>query len=489
MSDIYFYPDINYQDIKQIEKAYSALNDKLLINRAVNVIYERIINLIGKTDPILFVCGPGNNGLDALLSARKLASDNYKVGVFITDKLKTTINTNDYKRYNIVESLRDISSYKFITDGIFGYGLNRTLSQRYIKIITSINESSAYIISIDVPSGLNCQTGTPMPVSIKSHYLISLLNIKRGLFTNHGRDMWSQISHHGLIDYDNDTKNFLITANEKLFINSALNETRTISRAELHSQHKKSNGISCIVAGQQPYHGALILAAKGSIDTGTKYIYVYTEMEYSHTLPLIIPEIIANSFSIKTFSEAIRSYKNILIGPGTTTISKEYVSVALENIENVDSIIIDAGALKYIDKSKSYSDKLIITPHPGEAAELLNMDVSDIQYDRYTAVQKLYDIYKCIVVLKGSGTIIYDGKSFYTCMDGNYKMASAGTGDVLSGIILSETSFNNSNIDACIKSVTYHSYSSDILLKETPSNNFRASMIPEKYSELITNEK
>jgi NAD(P)H-hydrate epimerase len=328
-----------------------------------------------------------------------------------------------------------------------------------------------------------------MPVSIKSHYLISLLNIKRGLFTNHGRDMWSEITHYNLIDYGNQSKNYLITANKKLFSNTTLNKLRTITREELHSQHKKSNGISCIIAGQQPYHGALILAAKGSIETGAKYIHVFTETEYSHTLPLLIPEIIANSFSIKAFNEAIRSYKNILIGPGTTTISKEYVNIALENIDYIDSIIIDAGALKYIDKSKSYSDKLIITPHPGEAAELLNMDVSDIQYDRYGSAQRLYDIYKCIVVLKGSGTIIYDGKSFYTCMDGNYKMASAGTGDVLSGIILSETSFNKYNIDACIKSVTYHSYSSDILLNESTNNNFRPSMIPEKYSELITNEK
>jgi NAD(P)H-hydrate epimerase len=489
MSKIYFYPDINYQDIKHIEKSHSVLNDKLLINRAVSIIYERIISLIDKTDSILFVCGPGNNGLDALFTAKKLASDNYKVEVFITQKLKTTINFGDYKRCNIVESLKDISSYKFIIDGIFGHGLNRTLSQYYIDIITSLNESSAFIISIDVPSGLNCDTGTPMPVSIKSHYLISLLNIKRGLFTNHGRDMWSEITHYNLIDYDNQSKNYLITANKKLFNNTTLNKLRTITREELHSQHKKSNGISCIIAGQQPYHGALILAAKGSIETGAKYIHVFTETEYSHTLPLLIPEIIANSFSIKAFNEAIRSYKNILIGPGTTTISKEYVNIALENIDYIDSIIIDAGALKYIDKSKSYSDKLIITPHPGEAAELLNMDVSDIQYDRYGSAQRLYDIYKCIVVLKGSGTIIYDGKSFYTCMDGNYKMASAGTGDVLSGIILSETSFNKYNIDACIKSVTYHSYSSDILLNESTNNNFRPSMIPEKYSELIMNEK
>ena len=96
MSKIYFYPDINYQDIKDVEQVHSITNEELLIGRAVNVIYERIINIIAKTDSILFVCGPGNNGLDALFTAKKLASDDYNVGVFIADKLKTTININDY---------------------------------------------------------------------------------------------------------------------------------------------------------------------------------------------------------------------------------------------------------------------------------------------------------------------------------------------------------------------------------------------------------
>ena len=140
MSKIYFYPDINYQDIKDVEQVHSITNEELLIGRAVNVIYERIINIIAKTDSILFVCGPGNNGLDALFTAKKLASDDYNVGVFIADKLKTTININDYRQCNILNSLKDISSYKFIIDGIFGYGLNRILTKHYIDIITSINE-------------------------------------------------------------------------------------------------------------------------------------------------------------------------------------------------------------------------------------------------------------------------------------------------------------------------------------------------------------
>lgn len=484
MSKIYFYPDIDYHDIKNIEKNHTIDDEKFLINEAVSLISKRLLKLVNKTERLLFVCGPGNNGLDAFYAAKKLISENYNVDVFVTDQFKKSLKNNDYDNCNIIDNLNNLSNYNYIIDGIFGYGLNRKLEEKYIKLINLINNSSSYVVSIDIPSGLNHQTGTPMPVSIECNVLISLLTIKRGLFTNCGRDTWMKILHHNLVDYDCSSNNYLITANSEILSDSAKYKSRKLYQKELHSQHKKSNGISCIVAGQKPYHGALILSAKSSIETGTKYIHVYTEAEYSSTLPLLIPEIITNSYSIKTFSKAITSYKQILIGPGTTSIGKDYVNVALENINCCKSIIIDAGALKYIDKNKSYSDKLIITPHPGEAAQLLNIDVSDVQNDRYAAAQKLHDIYECIVILKGSGTIIYDGKSFYTCMDGNYRMASAGTGDVLSGIILSETSLQNDNIDACIKSVTYHSYSSDIICNEQKNKNFRPSMIPDKYSEL-----
>ena len=488
MSKIYFYPDINYQEIKNIEKSCTSNNEMLLINKVADIIFERIIGLVDKKEPILFICGPGNNGKDALFAAKKLSLQSYNVDVFITEKSIKNINKNDYNECNYIDNLKNISCYKFIIDGIFGYGLNRILDEKYINLIKLINSSSAYIISIDIPSGLNHDTGTPMPIAIQSNLLISLLNIKRGIFTHQGRDTWSEISHHNLVDYDSPTQNYLITANHKLFKNSPKYILKKIYKKELNSQHKKSNGISCIVAGQQPYHGALILASKGAIDTGNRYMHVFTETEYSYTLPLHIPEIIANSFSIEEFRKAIATYKQILIGPGTTTIGREYVKTALENINYFDSVIVDAGALQYIDKNKSYSDKLIITPHPGEAAKLLGIEVSEVQNDRYKAIKSLYDIFKCIIVLKGSGSIIFDGKNLYTCMDGNHKMASAGAGDILAGIILSETSFHDSNIDACIKSVTYHSYSSDILYKESKNENFRPSMIPEKYSELINND-
>ena len=98
------------------------------------------------------------------------------------------------------------------------------------------------------------------------------------------------------------------------------------------------------------------------------------------------------------------------------------------NLKHLNSIAIDAGALKYLKKGYSYSNKVIITPHPGEAANLLNISSDEVQKDRYNAARKLNQLFDCIIILKGSGTIIYDGVSFYTCMDGNSRMGVAGMG-------------------------------------------------------------
>ena len=344
---------------------------------------------------------------------------------------------------------------------MFGYGLNRELTESHIELVREINESKAYVYSIDIPSGLNPNTGKLCPVSIKCNTLISLLNYKRGLFTNHGRDTWDELVHTKLVSENIDSDDYLISANH-LF--SGYCTQKQFNVEKIHAQHKKSNGISCIISGQHPYHGALILSCKASIIVGTKYLHVYTDDEYAHSLPMIIPEIIALPF--------------------TDDISDKFVEIISKNLDNFDSIIVDAGALKYLKKYNLFSDKLIITPHPGEAADLLNVNTEEIQLDRYKSAKALHQIYKCTVILKGSGTVIYDGKKFYTCMDGNYRMAVAGMGDTLAGILLYELSSSRSILHACIKAITYHSYSADYLLHNLKIKNYLPSMIPDIYDHL-----
>ena len=122
----------------------------------------------------------------------------------------------------------------------------------------------------------------------------------------------------------------------------------------------------------------MILASQASIKRGCQYLHVYTDEEYAHTLPMIIPEIIARPFSINDFKKNITSYKNVLIGPGMNLLCKSYMDLIIENIDTMESVIVDAGALQYLEKNHSSSSKLIITPHPGEAARLLGVKVADI---------------------------------------------------------------------------------------------------------------
>ena len=483
MTKIYFHPDIDYQGIKDIENKYTSIDKDYLINKASDYICKILKKLVKKTDSILFICGPGHNGLDSLFTAYKLLRMKYNVSIFFTQKNIHLEYVKKYDLNNFIIYTYDVcDGYTYIIDGIFGYGLNRNLDNNSIDLIKSINQSSSKVISLDVPSGLNHATGQSMPVSLRCDLLISLLTMKRGLFTNQGRDSWKEITFCKLINTEITSKNYLVTANKKFGDDSNIKSKDYYHEAS-HSTHKKSNGVSCIVAGEKPYHGAMILASSAAIQTGSKYLRVYTDSEYANTLPMIMPQIIAKSFSISDFKDSIGTFKQVVIGPGTNDV-RAYVEVALENIDSLSSLIIDAGALSYIDKNKSYSDKLIITPHPGEAARILNISVSEVQADRYKTARKLYDLFNCLIILKGSGSIIFDGDRFYTCMDGNYKMGTAGMGDTLCGILLTETALLKNNLDACIKSVVFHSYTSDVLYQESKNKNITPSILSNKYSEL-----
>tara|TARA_B100000900_G_C20557680_1_gene707487 strand:- start:11 stop:1480 length:1470 start_codon:yes stop_codon:yes gene_type:complete len=486
MPKVFFHPDIDYQDIKSLENKYNSKIQNFLAEKASRIIEKEIIKFLDRKKRILFICGPGSNGLDGILVARNLYEKKYKLNILMNqnDLHKDYILKYDLSD-TIIDNNLDFDSFDCIVDCIFGYGINRNLKSSDIKLVNLINQSRATVISVDIPTGVDPSTGGLLPVGVNCDLLITLLTYKKGIFTNKGRDSWKLLSFSRLVNERISSNNYLLTAN-KDFNDSSIDDLKTMEfeQKNNYSDHKKSNGTSCIIAGESPYHGALIMACIAAIKTGCKYLHAITESEYAHTLPIIIPEIISSPFLDSKFETNIKNYSNVLIGPGIISKGEEFVNIALNNLDTLDSLVIDAGGLLYLDKNKKYSNKLIITPHPGEAAKILDITTADVQADRYQSARELQNLFNCIVILKGSGTIIYDGKSFYTCMDGNYRMAVAGMGDVLSGILLRELSSPLNNIDACIKSVIYHAYASDYLLKHSKNKNYLPTMIPDIYSKL-----
>ena len=151
----------------------------------------------------------------------------------------------------------------------------------------------------------------------------------------------------------------------------------------------------------------MLLSVAASIKTGCQYLHVYTNGEYAHTLPMIIPEVISKEFCFSDFKDNFDKFTNILLGPGTDKVTSKYLDFITNNLHKIKSIVVDAGALKFLERNHSYTNKLIITPHPGEAADLLNISTDEVQNNRYESTKMLHDLFDCIVILKGSGTIIY----------------------------------------------------------------------------------
>ncbi len=482
MSIVHFYPDLTSREIKNIEERYNATDADFLMNKASNYICKIITKTKSPKDKFLFICGPGSNGLDGMFAACKLISQGYDVKVFFTKNSNNSFHLDRLKLREYLITSFLLNEFDCVVDCIFGYGFNRDLDDEYINLVNQINKSDAFIFSIDVPSGLNPTTGKKCPVCVSCNILISLLTYKTGTFTNFGRDNWVKIYFSNLIEDQLKSKNYLISAADTFGSSSF---SKNYAQRDFFSQHKKSKGVSCVISGEQPYHGAMLLSVTALIKLGCQYLHVYTDKEYAHTLPIIIPEVISSPFSISDFKIRLKKFTNILIGPGTNNITKKYLHHVTENLDSINGVVVDAGALKFLKKGFSYSNKLIITPHPGEAAGLLNISTKDVQNDRYRAAKNLNELYDCIVILKGSGTIIYDGNKFFTCMDGNYRMAVAGMGDTLAGTILYELSSQPSILDACIKAVTFHSYSADHLMNIEKKIKYMPSMIPDVYNKLV----
>ena len=482
MSKVHFFPDLSYHEAKNLEEKYNAADQEFLINKASDFICNIVSRSRLKNQKFLFICGPGSNGLDGIYCAHKLVSRGFEIEIFNT---KENSNMSILEKFNLSDKLVNdfpLDSYDYIVDCIFGYGFNRDLDDEQVKLINRVNSSSAYIYSVDVPSGLNPLTGETCPVCVKCNCLISLLSYKRGIFTNKGRETWEDLYHSNLIPNQFTSENYLISASN-VFTGKSFSKDFKLNFQP--PEHKKSNGISCIISGEQPYHGAMLLSVAASIKTGCQYLHVYTNREYAHTLPMIIPEVISKEFCFSDFKDNFDNFTNILLGPGTDKVTSEYLDFITNNLHKIKSIVVDAGGLKFLKRNHSYMHKLIITPHPGEAADLLNLSTDDVQNNRYESAKMLHDMFDCIVILKGSGTVIYDGDKFYTCMDGNHRMAVAGTGDTLSGILLCELSLNPDIFDACIKATTFHSYSADHLFKSKKIKNYLPSMIPDTYSKLV----
>lgn len=343
-------------------------------------------------------------------------------------------------------------AHPVIVDALLGTGLDRQVEGDYKTAIDYINASSVPVLAIDIPSGLSADTGQSLGATVVADLTLTFIGMKQGLLTNRGRDFVGELIYHNL-----DVPDQVFTADSApspSAIRIDINYASPYLLPRAGSSHKGSHGHVLIIGGDYGFGGAAIMAAEAAQRSGAGLVSVITRSTHRTAMLARRPEVmvVGTEDENPQLESLLSKASTIVIGPGLgrTPWSRKLMQSALSvQIAKATPLIIDADALHILAEKNQQGlgaegsvvkrDNWILTPHPGEAAVLLDCSVADIQDDRFEAVRKLNAIYGGACLLKGSGSLIcssdQEGQNLYLSSEGNAGMASAGMGDVLSGII------------------------------------------------------
>ena len=407
---------------------------------------------------ILVVAGAGNNGGDAFIVAEELARRFFDVTLLslVAEKKASEEAARarnrcqpyiDNQQIRAIELSREADihalfdkhlsqHFDVVVDGLFGIGLNRPLDKRYIDIIAQINDiDAAHTVAIDIPSGISADTGSRLGGAVRADETVSFFTRKIGHCTGDGLEHCGQvhIAPLGVTAADR-------TEDDPGEIGRYLASPRPRYPRRRNS-HKGTFGRALVIGGNRGMTGAAMLASRAAVRLGAGRVSVLSPCP----LPVdpIAPEVL---WYPDPSHEAIESYRAsaILIGPGLSTdaIAGEWIEIALRQ---PCPIIGDADALNVIAADarlqKLFAEREhpnIITPHPAEAARLLQTDTDEVNRDRLSAARALCAQMRTIAVLKGAGSIIVDGAEPQWAISeaGSAGLAQAGSGDVLAGMML-----------------------------------------------------
>lgn len=429
------------QAIRAIEQHVFALPDPpALMERAGLATAELARQLIGERgSSVLVFAGPGNNGGDAFVAARHLKQWWYRVAVVcLGDPFK--LPPDAAKAY---QAWRDCGGdvhdlvprgrhWDLVIDGLFGIGLSRDLAEKPAELVTFINEAVAPVLSIDVPSGLEADSGRIMGRAVRADHTLTFIGLKPGFFTLDGPDHCGKIH---LCDLDVDAA-AIVPASGSLLSSRIVAETIAPRRA---NSHKGTYGSLGIIGGAAGMVGAAWLAGRAALRLGTGRIYVGTIDGSAPALDPLQPELMLRHADAVLKLDHLTA---LAVGPGMGQ-SASAKGLLKNAIRTALPLVLDADALNLLAQENILRRAVIrrnaptiITPHPAEAARLLGVTTAKIQHDRMVSACDLARRLNCEVVLKGIGSVCAspDG-TWHINTSGNPGLAAAGQGDVLTGMV------------------------------------------------------
>ncbi|HIF9332456.1 TPA: NAD(P)H-hydrate dehydratase [Photobacterium damselae] len=463
---------VAFYDTEQVKIGEQGIANELkitmyeLMQKAGTAVFQALVQSYPDARSLIIFVGKSNNGGDGYVVARLALLAGYRVQVYHHgDQDNLTSDSHKAKQDYLNEggSLLtyddlDFQNIDLVIDALLGTGLNGDMYPETCALIHKINHLNLPIMSIDIPSGLCANTGFASKDVIKADITVCLIAIKSGLITGSAREYVGKL----VLD-DLGVKEFFC---KNAFAKGTLTYAKIKPRKPTY--HKGNSGHSLVIGGDAGMGGALLLSSEACLRSGAGLVASLTDT--TNVMPSLVrtPEVMASDWQNQEMLAQRLSWATALgfgSGLGLSLFAKHlFIQITQQTLPKV----FDADALNILSLTPNFDDLRILTPHPGEAARLLNCTIKDIEQDRYQAVQKIQRKYGGVVVLKGAGTVIYDGEQFFVCAIGNASMATGGMGDVLTGVITSLLAQGYNTTQAAVYGVHIHSLAGDLAAKTKP---------------------
>jgi hydroxyethylthiazole kinase-like uncharacterized protein yjeF len=478
---------------------------------AVEVITQDFPDIQKKA--IAIIAGKGNNGGDGFVMARHLLNRGISVKVFLLTDPKslrgdaeTNFNIFHHMRGEIipVPSSKDyqkvkksLENFDLLIDGIFGTGLDAEVRGYYREVIDHLNTLQKTIVAIDIPSGLDADTGKPLGTAVRASLTVTFGLPKVGLLVSPGIDYVGSLK---IVDIGLPTR---LVEEEKIQTYLLEQEPirRWLSMPRRANTHKGDYGHLLVIAGSVGKTGAAAMACEAALRMGAglvtlaipKSLNSIMEMKLTEVMTEPLPETPKQTLSLRAFNTILRLCENkkaVVIGPGIGTY-KETQSLVLKLLKALDlPIILDADGLTSLAAQPktllATKRPLILTPHPGEMARLIQSTAKEVQEDRIGVSRNFSQSHRIYLVLKGHRTLIATPKGeVFINPTGNPGMASGGTGDVLTGMIGGLVCQGFDVLPSLQTSVYLHGWAGDEVARELGEKSLIATDIIKKIPTLL----
>ena len=415
-------PVISVAQMREWEKVTwaSGQSEEAVMRRAGDAVARQAERMTKSGDRIIVLAGKGHNGDDARFAAEGTRERNVEV-VRVLDPEAVAAE---------IPKLVATHPALFI-DGLFGIGLNRPMARPWIKLIQRINATNIPVLAVDVPSGLNADSGEPLEEAVRAKVTLTLGAVKQGFMKPAAWQFVGKLevaSDIGLVPYPFETEVSMMVAEDF----SGFPPPRPVAG------HKGTFGHLAIIAGSAGYHGAAVLAARGAQRAQPGLITLITSEEVYVPVAQQLQSVMVRAW--KDGVSLPESCTGVLAGPGlaaTNVPAKVRETVQRFWKEEKLAVMVDASALAWLEPGPTGDALRVITPHPGEAARMLGVTTSEVQADRVNALRALSRRFgNCHVVLKGHQTMVgRDREEIAVNSTGNPHLAQGGSGDLLAGYL------------------------------------------------------